>query len=124
CHDHKFDPISQREYYQLFAFFNNQDEPTLRVYDPRLDIAALKSELKSVQARMSKVLERRAEEMATWEAAITPELRKILSAEASKALKVPADKRNFEHRRLLFIAGIGSGDGSGESFRALNERYL
>ncbi len=29
CHNHKFDPISQREYYQLFAFFNNQDEPRL-----------------------------------------------------------------------------------------------
>ena len=26
CHDHKFDPISQREYYQLFAFFNNTSE--------------------------------------------------------------------------------------------------
>ena len=28
CHTHKFDPISQREYYQLYAFFNNSDEPT------------------------------------------------------------------------------------------------
>lgn len=26
CHDHKFDAISQREYYQLFAFFNNVPE--------------------------------------------------------------------------------------------------
>lgn len=29
CHTHKFDPITQREYYELFAFFNNQDEPQL-----------------------------------------------------------------------------------------------
>ena len=26
CHDHKFDPILQREYYQLFAFFNTMEE--------------------------------------------------------------------------------------------------
>lgn len=29
CHDHKFDPISQKEYYQLFSFFNNIDEAGL-----------------------------------------------------------------------------------------------
>ncbi|MEX0643623.1 MAG: PSD1 and planctomycete cytochrome C domain-containing protein [Pirellulales bacterium] len=28
CHDHKFDAIAQQEFFQLYAFFNNQDEPT------------------------------------------------------------------------------------------------
>ncbi len=26
CHDHKFDPISQREYFQFFAYFNTVDD--------------------------------------------------------------------------------------------------
>ena len=34
CHDHKFDPISQREYYEFFAFLNNDDEPLLEVPQP------------------------------------------------------------------------------------------
>ncbi|MFM7136275.1 MAG: DUF1549 domain-containing protein, partial [Planctomycetota bacterium] len=32
CHDHKFDPLSQREYYQLFAFFDDVDEAGLYSY--------------------------------------------------------------------------------------------
>ena len=32
CHDHKYDPITQREYYQLFSFFNNIDEAGLYSY--------------------------------------------------------------------------------------------
>ncbi|MEZ6055438.1 MAG: PSD1 and planctomycete cytochrome C domain-containing protein [Planctomycetaceae bacterium] len=31
CHSHKYDAISQREYYQLFAYFNNGDETNLNV---------------------------------------------------------------------------------------------
>jgi hypothetical protein len=27
CHDHKFDPVSQREFYELAAFFNNTTQP-------------------------------------------------------------------------------------------------
>ena len=26
CHDHKYDPLSQKEYYQLFAYFNDAEE--------------------------------------------------------------------------------------------------
>ena len=29
CHAHKYDPISQREFYKVFAVFNNCDEPTI-----------------------------------------------------------------------------------------------
>src|SRR5207248_2666335 len=57
CHDHKFDPVSQREYFQLFAFLNNQDEPTLALPTPaqeqqlrqiRTQIAALQQSVKAL----------------------------------------------------------------------------
>lgn len=35
CHDHKYDPISQKEFYQLLAFFNQVPERGMRGFDPK-----------------------------------------------------------------------------------------
>jgi mono/diheme cytochrome c family protein len=42
CHDHKYDPITQRDYYQLFAIFNNipHHGQGFEVHGPRLEVRA------------------------------------------------------------------------------------
>ena len=49
CHDHKFDPISQREYYEMYAFFNSAEDrnntgPTIPVIEGELINATEKNE--------------------------------------------------------------------------------
>ena len=34
CHSHKYDPLTQTEYYQMFAFLNNCYESQISVYTP------------------------------------------------------------------------------------------
>ncbi len=55
CHSHKFDPITQREYYQFFAFLNNADEPDIELPDPA--IASKRAEIASRIARLEADLE-------------------------------------------------------------------
>ncbi|QDT97157.1 PSD1 and planctomycete cytochrome C domain-containing protein [Gimesia aquarii] len=35
CHEHKYDPISQKEFYQLYAFFNQVPERGMRGFAPK-----------------------------------------------------------------------------------------
>jgi hypothetical protein len=55
CHSHKYDPISQREYYQFLAFLNNADEPDLDIPDPT--ILARRQELEAEARRLESDLE-------------------------------------------------------------------
>ena len=68
CHDHKFDPITQRDYYSLFAFFNNLDEsgmyshftratpsPALLLWPEKksAEAAALKNKIAAAEKQMA-----------------------------------------------------------------------
>ena len=78
CHDHKFDPLTQAEYYQLFAFFNNLPEKGL-IYSetpPEPALAVLNS---ADEARRQEVKETRGQvekEFAPHEAALQPDVAK------------------------------------------------
>ncbi|HZV35008.1 MAG TPA: DUF1549 and DUF1553 domain-containing protein [Verrucomicrobiae bacterium] len=37
CHNHKFDPLTQAEYYRLFAFLNNDHDASMVAYTPEQD---------------------------------------------------------------------------------------
>lgn len=118
CHDHKFDPIDHQEYYRMFAFLNNQDEPTLKVYQADVDVEGLNKELKQLNAKLSAHIAESAEELATWEAEQEPESRKKFAADLRKALEVPAEKRNLDHKRTLYLAAKPDD----EAFGQMNDR--
>jgi mono/diheme cytochrome c family protein len=69
CHDHKYDPISQREFYELFAIFNNADEPTLPVPTDQQakEVPALLAEIEQAEIRLKQVDDNAAGRQGEWE---------------------------------------------------------
>ncbi len=53
CHDHKYDPVSQKDYYRLYAFFDSCDEPTMPIGGPP-DLEETIAKLKHMEAYIQK----------------------------------------------------------------------
>lgn len=80
CHDHKYDPITQREYYQLYAFFNNVPEQGLDGFnsnakpllpaptaDQRERLASLARQITATQEQFAPIESQIAAAQAQWE---------------------------------------------------------
>ena len=82
CHDHKYDPISQKEYYQLYALFNQCSEtgegkyvtmgnaaPVMTVADEndRAKLAALRKAQKQAEAAVAPAIAKIDAQQAEWE---------------------------------------------------------
>ena len=106
CHSHKFDPLSQTEYYQLLAFFNQSDDPVLplagRVTKQarqrfRRQVLRLENQLKQRQRQLSETL-------ADWIAALTADQLAGLPMDVRETLSLPAEQRSSQQREKLLEA--------------------
>jgi hypothetical protein len=91
CHSHKFDPLTQEEYYGLFAFLNDTYEARSYVYTPeqlqslaaiRADVAATEEEIRRMRPQWRPEMEAWAANVAatlpTWTPVTMEEMRGIL----------------------------------------------
>jgi hypothetical protein len=120
CHDHKFDPVLQRDYYQLYAYFNSVPEKGLDGSQgnaaPLLELPAspelqrkldeLAAQIRATEKQIADLTPQADAEQAIWEGASSatdPALppKPALPAETSQLLAIPAEKRSDEQRKKL-----------------------
>jgi hypothetical protein len=108
CHDHKFDPVTQREFYGFFAFLNNADEPDLPLATPDQTKAAAEADAK-VTAYLKALPEKDPavwEKMVAWERSLTPEERQRQTEAVRSSFDRAFDKRSDEQKQLVLTAFV------------------
>ena len=91
CHTHKFDPITHKEYYQLYAFFNSSDEPIYSLKLPKeseTKTNRIKSELAAIDRELrlqkQKATDFKKQVSTTWSQARILEAKSLQGATLSK----------------------------------------
>lgn len=69
CHTHKYDPLTQEEYYKLFAYLNSDHEPSRVVYTPDelQSCQALSGQMQMIDERLKEATPDWAARLAAWE---------------------------------------------------------
>lgn len=83
CHDHKYDPITQKDFYSLYAFFNNIDAAPETVAHPKFGLQAPFISLAAPEENAK--LDQSNKELAQWELKIKQIQASIENAKKTKA---------------------------------------
>jgi hypothetical protein len=108
CHSHKYDPLTQEEYYQLFALLNNCDEPTIESPTRRqreLGELARRENIRGQIKQLEEAVERRRTgleaEQREWEATVTPQERARLPGPVQVAFDMKFDERDEKNKNAI-----------------------
>jgi len=73
CHNHKYDPLRQEEYYRLFAFLNNSNEAAAAVYTPdeQMKISDILRRTKEIENSLRHRTPDWESQMSKWEASVS-----------------------------------------------------